>query len=97
MKKIKSTRVSSIQEPYLSVRGVCYDLSVTPYHKTIYYGADSIEYRFSSAFNRDRFINTYTSIRKDLSVKLIKKLNFNIDFDKIIDVSTYSKYEKRGF
>jgi len=92
-----SKKISSIQKPYLTIRGVCYDLSMSPYNKTIHYGKESINYRFSSEYYLNKFKTLYESKRNEIATKLINKLSFNVDFDKIIDVITYSKVEKRGF
>jgi hypothetical protein len=76
-----------------SARGIYYDLHKTEYKARF---KDTV-YCFSSAFNRDKFIELVTKNRVELSALFVRRYKCHIPVDSLADVALYSKIEKRGF
>lgn len=81
----------------LTRRGVCYDLSESPYTYEMNYNDNFITFYFSSEFNKERFINKLVSYRKYVNNSLSNRFGVTISVDEISDIKLYSTYEKRGF
>ena len=81
----------------LTRRGVCYDLSKTPYTHEEKYDKTTIKFMFSSQIYLDKFIEKLEENRRKINDSLKKRFKFNIKQDIICDLRLYYSIETRGF
>lgn len=77
--------------------GVAYDLEKSPFNYLIEYNGEVYEYKFSSKYNLDNFMQKSFDNRKQINESLTKRFGFAIENNLLADVKLYSKIEKRGF
>lgn len=81
----------------LTRRGVCYDLSKTPYTHEEKYDKTSIKFMFSSQIYLDKFKEKLEENRRKINDSLMKRFKFHIQQDIICDLRLYYSIETRGF
>lgn len=81
----------------LTIRGVCYNLKVTPYTLRVNYEDIDLEYKFSSQLYKDKFISKLGTNRDNINNSLSNRFGFTIVNDLLCDIKLYSMTEKRGF
>ena len=77
----------------ISKNGVCYDLSVSQYRKSI----NGLTFVFSSQLHLDKFKKKLNENRDIINYSLSKRFNINVDVSELADVVLYRKIETRGF
>ena len=81
----------------LTVRGIAYDLDLSPYKSEIIYNQEKITFKFSSKMYESKFNDKLVENRNKISTSLSNRFGFNISNDLLSDIILYSKIEKRGF
>lgn len=81
----------------LTVRGIAYDLELSPYKSEIIYNQEKITFKFSSKMYETKFNDKLVENRNKISTSLSNRFGFNISNDLLSDIILYSKIEKRGF
>ena len=81
----------------LTRSGVCYDLRNSPYKYQVNYNNQEITYCFSSEVVKQRFISKLNDNRETTHRFFEKKYGFLCVFNKLADITLYSKTEIRGF
>lgn len=81
----------------LTVRGIAYDLELSPYKSEIIYNQEKITFKFSSKMYETKFNDKLVENRNKINTSLSNRFGFNISNDLLSDIILYSKIEKRGF
>lgn len=81
----------------LTVRGIAYDLTKSPYKSEILYNKEKMTFKFSSKMYETKFNEKLAENRNKINESLSKRFGFNISSNLLSDIILYSKIEKRGF
>ncbi len=81
----------------LTRANIAYDLTISPHRLTLKYDNSNIEYVFSSALYRTKFLQRLEDNRSEVNNLFTKKIGIDTNFNLLADIRLYKNIEKRGF
>ena len=81
----------------LTRSNIAYNLSISPHRVKELYGESTLEYVFSSALYRKKFLERKEKNRVEIENSLTKRFGVQVNYPILSDIRLYTTIEKRGF